>query len=272
MRKAFLAAAFVAMALVSVRADVTLVQTMTMEGAAAGMMGPGQLPKTTMRIKGMKARSDVEVMGQTVTTITDLAQKQVVVLDAAAKTAQIITPGSVAAGGSGVALPDMDISFKPTGKSQTIEGQACEEHTFLLSLDMEQFGGGGQMPPEAAAMMKGVKMVMNGSMWVAKNGPGAAEFTAFNKAAIQSNLLSAISGMPAGQPGGMDKVMAAVAAAPGIPYLMEVTMTFEGSGPIVQAMQQMGAMKMVQKTTSVSTDAIADDVFAIPEGYTVEKK
>jgi hypothetical protein len=31
-------------------------------------------------------------------------------------------------------------------------------------------------------------------------------------------------------------------------------------------------MKMVQKVSSVSTDPIAEDLFAIPQGYTVEKK
>jgi hypothetical protein len=31
-------------------------------------------------------------------------------------------------------------------------------------------------------------------------------------------------------------------------------------------------MKMVQKVTSVSTDTLSDDLFKVPEGYTVEKK
>jgi hypothetical protein len=131
---------------------------------------------------------------------------------------------------------------------------------------------GGQLPPEAAAAMKDVVMIMNGSMWVAKSAPGAAEVAAFNKAAVSSNLLSAISGMQPGQTGGMDKMMAAVASAPGVPYLTEITMTVEGSGPMVEAMSKMGPIKMVQKTSSVSTAAIADDLFRIPEGYTIEKK
>jgi hypothetical protein len=271
MRKAFLACAFVAVCLAPLRADITTVQVMTMEGAAAGMMQPGQLPKITQRIKGMKARTEVEAMGQTTVAITDLTQKQVILLQPGTKVAQVFSPGSVAAGGKAVAVPDMDVSFKATGKSQTIDGQQCDEHTFAMKLSMADMAG-GQLPPEAAAAMKDVVMIMNGSMWVAKSAPGAAEVAAFNKAAVSSNLLSAISGMQPGQTGGMDKMMAAVASAPGVPYLTEITMTVEGSGPMVEAMSKMGPIKMVQKTSSVSTAAIADDLFRIPEGYTIEKK
>ncbi len=271
MRKAFIACAFVAVCLAPLRADITMVQVMTMEGPAAAMMKPGQMPKITQRIKGLKARTDIEAMGQTTVAITDLSQKQVIILQPGTKVAQVFTPGSVAAGGKALPMPNMDVSFKATGKSQTIEGLQCDEHTFAMKLSMAEMAG-AQLPPEAAAAMKDVVMVMNGSMWVAKSAPGAAELMAFNKAAMSSNLLGAISGMQPGQAGGMDKMLAAVASAPGVPYLTEITMTVEGTGQMAQAMSQMGPMKMVQKTSSVSTAAIGDDLFRVPEGYTVEKK
>ena len=133
-------------------------------------------------------------------------------------------------------------------------------------------GANPQMPPEAAEMMKGVTMVMNGSVWTAKDALGVAEYAAYMKSVMKSGLFSAISGMKPGQSGGMDKLMAAASAAPGLPYLTEVTMTMEGTGPMVDAMKQMGPMKMIQKLSSVSMDAISDDLFKVPEGYTIEKK
>lgn len=272
MRKALLACAFVAVCLAPLRADITLVQTMTMEGAAAGMMQPGQLPKITQRIKGMKARIDVEAMGQTTTAITDLTQKQVVILQPGTKVAQVFTPGSPVGGGKPLPMPNVDVAFKATGQSQTIEGLQCDEHTFTMKLSMAEMAGGAQMPPEAAAMLKDVTMILNGSMWVAKNAPGAAELMAFNKAAVASNLLGAITGMQPGQAGGMDKMLAAVASAPGVPYLTEITMTVEGTGQMAQALSKMGPMKMIQKTSSVSTAPVSEDLFRIPEGYTLEKK
>ena len=42
-----------------------------------------------MRIKGLKARSDVDVNGQTQTSITDLGSKEIVVLQHGQKTAQV---------------------------------------------------------------------------------------------------------------------------------------------------------------------------------------
>ena len=271
MKKWFATVVMCAISLATVRADVTVVQTMTMEGGAAAMMPPGQLPKITMRVKGMKSRGDIDAGGSTVTAITDLIAKQVTLLLPNTKTAQVVTPATVAGGGAPVPLPSLDISLKPTGKTQTIDGHSCDEFTFTLSMSMAE-AGGAQIPPEAVAAMKDVTMTANGSLWVAKTAPGAAEWMAFNKAAIDSQLLAAVSGMTPGQLGGMEKLLAASASAPGIPYLSEMTMRFEGTGPIVEAMKQMGDMKIIQKVSSVSTEAISDDLFRVPEGYTVEKK
>ena len=52
--------------------------------------------------------------------------------------------------------------------------------------------GGGSMPPEAAAMMKGMTMVMKGSMWVTKDVPGAAEYVAYQKALAAADLAAAV--------------------------------------------------------------------------------
>ncbi|HJR59187.1 MAG TPA: hypothetical protein VJ813_07315 [Vicinamibacterales bacterium] len=272
MKKWLVSVAVVFVCLTAVHADVTVVQTMKMEGAAAQAMGGAPMPRITMRIKGQKSRAEIDTNGQVVTSIVDLAARQVIVLNSTTKTATVTTPASVAAGGAPVAMPKMDISLKPTGKTQTIDGQQCEEHVMAMSMAMAQFMGQGQVPPEAAAMMQDVKMVMDGSVWIARSAPGAAEFTAFNKAAINSNLLNSVAGLMGGKSGGLDKLMEAAAAAPGLPYLTEITMSFEGTGPMVDAMKQMGPMKMIQTLASVSTDPIADDLFTIPAGYTVEKK
>lgn len=278
MKNWILTAAMVVSILTPVRADVTVVQTMTMEGAIAGMMPGVQMPRIVLRIKGMKSRSEIDVMGQSMIVITDLTTKQVTLLNTQTKTAQVISPQSVTAGGASLPSPAIDVTFQPSGKSQAIDGVTTDEHTFAMTLSMgevagqAQPGGGAAMPHEAAAMMQDVKMVMNGSVWIAKSAPGASEFAAFNKAALDADLFGMITGMKPGQSGGLDKLMAATASAPGIPYLTEISMVFEGTGPIVAAMKQMGAMKMVQKTSSVSTESIPDDLFKVPEGYTLEKK
>jgi hypothetical protein len=36
-------------------------------------------------------------------------------------------------------------------------------------------------------------------------------------------------------------------------------------------MKQMGGMKITTRTTSIKTDALGDDVFKVPEGFTIVK-
>jgi hypothetical protein len=93
-----------------------------------------------------------------------------------------------------------------------------------------------------------------------------------NKLALASGLLPAVSGlveMKPGQWGGLDTLMAASASAPGLPYLTEVTLTFEGSSQIGRCLEADGSMKMIQKVVSLSTDAVSDDLFQSAGSYTI---
>lgn len=256
--------------LVPLHADLTFTQTMTMEGGPMAAMMAGKPMVMTTRVKGKKARADMEVMGTKITSLTDLATKEITILNHAEKTAQVISPTT----GANVEMPkmDVDVSLKPTGQSKAIDGVQCAEHTFKLAVGFAEMSG-KQMPPEAAEAMKDLKMLMDGSIWVAKGGPGAAEYTAFQKAAVEAKLASALAGLMGGESrGGIDKLMAAVSEAPGIPYLTEMTMDVEGTSPMVEMMKkQMSGMKMVQRTTGVSTEPLADDLFKIPGDYKVKK-
>ena len=275
MKRVWTTIAVVAIALAPLRADITITQTITIEGPMAAAMG-GQEPKILLRIKGNKSRTDADVMNTTMASITDLDTKQLIVLNGTDKTAQITAIGAAAP--AKPATPgskplDMDVTFKATGNTRKLEAGSCDDHSFSLTMDMAQFGNQAQMPPETAEMLKGVRIVANGISCIAKEGKGVAEFAAFQKAAVGSGLMSAAMGVaPGGGGGGMEKLMAAVASAPGMPYITEITMTFEGTGPMVDMMKQMGAMKIIQKTTNVSTDSISDDLFKVPPDYKVTEK
>lgn len=256
----------------AVSADVTITQTMSVAGPAAAGIANNQMPRIVTRIKGLKSRTDVDTMGQTISAITDVTAGQVIVLQSATKTALIVTPASIAAGGPPLTLPDMTVTFKSTGQSRAFDGMSCEEHSVGLAFNLADVGAPAEMPPEAAAMMKDVRIIANGSIWFAKSAPGAADFMSFQKAAADSKLMSALTAMSPGPSGGMDKLWAALQSVPGLPCLSEMSMTFEGSGPMVEVMKQKGPVIVIQKTAAVSTDAIPDDVFTVPTGYKVEKK
>src|SRR5919112_1510953 len=84
----------------ALRADITIVQTTTVEGGMAAMAaqsGANMNPRMTTRIKGMKSRTDMEAGPITVSTIVDLDARQVIVLNAAQKTATVAASGDTKA-------------------------------------------------------------------------------------------------------------------------------------------------------------------------------
>lgn len=249
-------------------ADLTVTQTMTIEGAAAAMIGGNAAPRIVIRIKGTRTRSETEAMGQSTVMLSDLATKQMVMLNAAARTARIIDATSPAIP-AGTPVPDVEMSFKPTGQKRTIDNLVCDEYAIAMTMSMAR--PGTQVPPEAAEMLKDLKMVLTGSTWLAKSGPGVAEFTAYQKAAADANMAAAVSAAMGSSSNGFDKILAASASAQGLPYLTEMTMSVEGTGPMVEMMKQMGSMKITNKVTAISTEALSDDLFKVPADYTLVK-
>ncbi len=263
-----------------VRADVTLVQTMTVEGGMAAMAGQSVAPKTTTRIKGLKSRTDVDManMNMTMSTIADLAAKQIIILRHDQKTAQVVTAQNAATTSTTStttappisATVTMDAKVSETGKTQVIDGFKCNEFTFTTTMNMSEIGG-ANLPPEASEMMKGLLIVMKGSMWVTKDAPGGAEYLAYQKALTSADLTAAAAGMSGVSMQGLDKMMKAMASVNGLAYLTEMTMNIEGTGQIADMMRQMGPMKMTSKTNSISAEPIPDDQFKVPATYTTIK-
>lgn len=261
---------------VSLAADVTVTSVVSMQaGGPAAAMG-NMAPRMTMRIKGLKARADIDMNGQKMSSITDLGAKQMILLREDQKTAQVLSADALRGPNApAMPMPKIDATSKPTGRSQTISGVACDEYDVSVKINIAEMSGSPQLPPEAAAMMKDVMMVMSGSMWVAKNGPGVTDYVAFQKAASQANMAAVLglgNAVPGMGAGGFDRLMSTFSGGNGLPYLTEMSMSFEGTGPMVEMMKQVGAMKLTNKVTEVSTAALADDLFAVPPDYKVVKQ
>jgi hypothetical protein len=257
----------------TVHADITITVVTSIESAmmaAAG--GAPPTPKITTRIKGNKARTDVDVNNQTVSTILDLTTKQAIVLVPSQKTAHVVEAEAAAASSPAPPMPAIDTKVTATGATRQIDGVACDEYAITLKMDMTAMSGQGTVPPETAAMLKDLRVNMSGSAWVARNAPGAAEYRKFQQSARLALSALGAGGVGAGIPAGMEKIITGFSEAPGIPYLTEMSMKMEGTGPLVSVMKQMGETKVISKVTGVSTDALADHLFAVPEGYTVVKK
>ena len=254
----------------SLAADVKVTSTTTLEGAMTAMMG-GVTPTMVTHIKGQKARMDVSMGDQLISTIFDVQAKQFIVLNAAEKTAHIMTPESAPITQKPLPMPKIDATVKATGQSKVIEGARCDEQAVTMTISLAEMVGGSQMSPQAAEMLKDVKVNVNGSLWVAKSGPGISEYVAFQTESAKQNL-SMLSRMLPGLGGGLNTVMDAMQGAMGLPYLTEMKMQVEGGGEMAGMLKQFGEMKLTNRVTGVSTDPLPDDLFTVPSDYKVITK
>jgi hypothetical protein len=244
-----------------VHADVTIVQRLTIEGGMTAM-APGGVPSPTIttRIKGAKARLDMDMgpnsmMPVNVSTISDSEAKQVILVDHNDRTVHMSTAAPAPPAGAPAPTVKMDGSVAPTGQSQTIDGLKCDEYIITTSMSLSDMNG-GQIPPDAAQAMQGINILMKGSVWVAKDAPGAAEYIAYQKAMSTTDLASAAMGASGVNLPGMDKMARLMAGVQGLPVLTQITMTVDGQGQMADMMKQMGAMRVTTKVLSVRTDTI----------------
>jgi hypothetical protein len=260
-------------------ADLTVTTVTTIEGAMMSVGSGGITPKVVVRISGTKSRMDVDTGDQVIATISDTATNQAWLLRPDERTAQLLQPeGTGPSDSPAVAVPGIDASVTPTGQKRDIDGVSCDEYAVTMKLDLASVaGGGGALPPEAASMLKNVFLHVSGSIWAAKDAPGAAEYAAFQKtasrlaAAAAGRTVSGGAGGPAPIPSGMDRLLTGFPEASGIPYLTELTTRLEGTGQLVALLQQMGQMKITGKVSTVSTEPVPADLFNVPEGYTILK-
>jgi len=75
-----------------------------------------------------------------------------------------------------------------------------------------------------------------------------------------------------GLPAGLDRLLGGFSEAPGIPYLTEMVLSFEGNAQMAEAMRKMGQMKITSRVTGVSVEPLPDALFSVPPDYTVVKK
>jgi hypothetical protein len=260
-------------------ADLTLTTVTTIDGAMMSAGSGGITSKVVVRISGTKSRMDIDTGDQVIAAISDTSTNQAYLLRPEEKTAQLLQPETAGPSDSPtVAVPGIDASVTPTGQKREINGVSCDEYAVTMKLDLASVaGGGGALPPEAATMLKDVFLQVSGSIWAAKDAPGAADYAAFQKtasrlaAAAAGRTVSGGAGGPAPIPSGMDRLLTGFPEASGIPYLTELTTRLEGTGQLVALLRQMGQMKITGKVSTVSTEPVPAELFNVPEGYTIIK-
>jgi hypothetical protein len=230
-------------------ASADLGMTMTMSMNAGGMAINGQLET---RIRAMKMRSDVKIMQQDMSVFFDAAGKELLMVNHATREITNTDPAALA-GKFPVSFGEVSVGMKPTGQTKELLGRTCQGYAIDMTVPM-------------TVGTETLVMKMSGTVWIADKGPGVEEYKAVTRAASESGFSTSFMAQgPTTK--GMVEMQKAMAEA-GIPLSQEFQMTMEGTGQAAAALAQMGNMTMVTTVTALSTDPIADEVFALPEGYT----
>jgi hypothetical protein len=232
-----------------VRAQVTVTAAVTVKAATMTANG-----SSVVSIKGTKGRIDAKMETQELSVLTDIASGQQLKIDRIGKTVEPFTLQS-----AGTSLPivfgDWTVSLRPTGETKTVLGLACVGFVTELTVPVTAAG-------------QSLTMKVADRAWIAKDGPGIAEYRAFHKAATAAGLAVVTGVVPGFGSQALAELQKALVDV-GLTLDQDIQMTIEGgTGQIGQLLSQIGSISLTAKVTAISTDPIPDATFAIPDGYT----
>jgi hypothetical protein len=217
----------------------------------------------TTYIKGMRMRTDTVMGDVTRTVIFDLDAQRMFSFDSRNKEAEMFDMATF----SQQALKTTDAtavtaSITPNGKTKEIAGNTATGYDLAIAMP-------SQMGPDP-----NMKMVVNltGPVWIVKGAPGSAEWAAFYKAAAERGWIfgdpRAMRGNT-GQARSMMEMYRQMAETGGVAYETEINIAMQGDGPMAAMLKQMGGMQATTKVDSITTEALADALFAPPADYTI---
>jgi hypothetical protein len=239
---------FAALVLSAAAASADVTVTMTISGSAAQTAISGT---TTTWAKGTKLRVDTEMLGQSLTILTDSATKQQWKIDHGAKQIEPFDPNAAMAA-LPVSLGDVKAVVAPNGQTKEVLGRHCQGYTVEVTIPMTLAG-------------ETIVMKISGPAWIAKDGAGVAELRAAQKA-LSAQGMSTLPFAPGPQAKGMAELTKVLGEA-GVVLEQENQITMEGTGQMAQMVAQLGSMTFITKVTVLTTDPIPDSTFALPEGY-----
>jgi hypothetical protein len=256
-----LSAAFAIVLAASAHADMTMKSTGTTEGL--GLSGSAN---TTTYIKGLKMRVDSEGGKRSSTTIFDVENQKMYVLNAKKKEADVWDMTAIGQEISqAVSIQGMRSTIRPNGQKKSIAGQNSDGYDMEIVVPAT-IGGAGGMP---------LTLVLTGTTWIAKGVPGSADYSAFYGGAAEKGFIfsdpRAAKGSP-GQAKAMAQMYAEFAKLGGVPYESQMDIKAQGEGPMAGLMARMGGMSMTSTTQSVDTAPLSDELFQPPADYELKQR
>jgi hypothetical protein len=242
-------------------ADITIHATNT--GKGLGMSGTAT---STTYIKGLKMRVDNVRGKKTDSTIFDVENQKMYVLNEKKKEAEVWDMGAFSEELSkSVATEGMRSSITPNGQTKSIAGHNAEGYDMEIVVPATLGGPGGMT----------VTMVLSGVTWIVKGVPGTEEFAAFYQGAAEKGWIftdpRAAKGSP-GQAKAMAEMHAEFAKLGGVPYESNIDIDTQGDGVMGGLMARLGGVSMTTVTESVETAPLSDDLFQPPADFELKQQ
>jgi hypothetical protein len=249
-------------------ADVTIKMTTGGKG-----MGMSASTTGTTYIKGNKMRSDLQMGNRTQSTIFDLDAQKMYVFESGKKEADVWDMAEFGKQiGMNIDAEKMKTSIKPNGEKKPFGNLTADGYNMEVSV------------PATLGNNKDVTMTvtLSGPVWIVKDAPGAAEYNAFYKAAVEKGWIFGDPRAAKGQPGqakAMAEMYRQFAEIGGIAYESDIQIKMGmgdssgGPGGLMAGMlAKMGNVSTQTKVEDVQTGTVADDMFAPPAGYLNTRK
>jgi hypothetical protein len=249
-------------------ADVTIKMTTSGKG-----MGMSAATTGTTYIKGNKMRSDLQMDNRTQSTIFDLDAQKMYVFESGKKEADVWDMAEFGKQmGMSIDAENMKTSITPNGQKKAFGALSADGYDMEVSV------------PATMGNSKDMKMTvtLSGPVWIVKDAPGAAEYSAFYSAAAEKGWIFGDPRAAKGQPGqakAMAEMYRQFAEIGGIAYESDIQikmgMSGAAGGPaglMSGMLAKMGNMSTQTKVEDVTTGALADELFAPPPGYKLNSR
>jgi hypothetical protein len=244
-------------------ADVTVTTQTTGKASILNVTGEG-----VTRIKGKRQRTDNTIKGKLQSLIIDIDGRRFVDLDDKKKSATVTSLDDIAEQLQKSGVGTIDAKLTKTPQTKQIAGRSCEVHDISLSLPFSPTGNSGDGMD--------LTMQLSGTVCLAKDVPGLADYQAFYRAAADSGFIFGDPRMAKSPTGAAQaKAYAALTrkmADAGMALESHVIIDAAGGGPMAAMMGRLAKSDITTTVTKIESGELPADAFDIPAGYKVKNK
>lgn len=241
----------------SLSADVLITETV------AAQAGDRNLPGTrSTYIKGTQMRIDTVQGKDSASTLYDLRDNVTIALDARKKRADVRDIAARNARLEQVYPRARTMTnLMATGTTRDIAGTSCAEQTFTIRVPMTKDGD--------------LAFMLTGSACIANDAPGANDYAAFARAAIERQVVlgpASDNRIVLALARGQTELYRALADVGGIPYRVDMKMDVDGRGMLASMVRRLVSGSRTSTVTTVTAAPLDDSTFAVPAGWKRERK